>query len=96
MAAVSAALSRLLLRNLTNHRFGGQHEAGNRRCVLQGRARDLRRVDDARLHQVFVNVGLSVVAEVSVIVLAYLANDDGAFDARIVDDLTNRLSLPRG
>ena len=70
------------------------HQACNRRCVLQSRARDLSRIDDARLHQVFVIVGLSVVPKVRFIALTDLADDDGAFHTRVVDDLTDRLGLP--
>ena len=57
-AVAGTGRSRLLLRNLGDHRFGGQHQGRDGGRVLQRRAGHLGRVDDARLHQVFVLVGL--------------------------------------
>ena len=48
---------------LDDERFGREQEPGDRRRVLQRRAGDLGRVDDARLHQVLVRVGERVEAE---------------------------------
>jgi hypothetical protein len=54
-AAVAAACRRCLgLRNLDGDQgFGGQQQACDRGCVLQRRAGDLGRIDDAGLDQVF-------------------------------------------
>jgi hypothetical protein len=67
------------------------HQAGNRGRVLQSGARHFRRIDHTGLDQIFVLIGLSVVAEVGTVVLADLAHYDCAFFARVLDDLTNRL-----
>ncbi len=58
--------------------------------VLQRRADDLRRVDDAGLHQVLVGVGQRVEALV-VLHLAHLLHDDRAFVARVGRDPPQRL-----
>ena len=53
-AAGMAGRRRLLLRLLGHHRLGGEQQARDRRGVLQRRAHDLGRVDDAGLQQVLV------------------------------------------
>src|ERR1700689_4621868 len=58
----------LLLRNLSDHGFGGQHQRSDRRSVLQGRTRYLGRIDDAGLHQVLILRGGSIEAKVRVVV----------------------------
>src|SRR4051812_18129188 len=65
-AAVAARHCRslLLFRNFGDKSFGGEHQAGDRSRVLQGSARDLGRVNDTGLDQVFEFAGLGVVAEV--------------------------------
>ena len=83
--------SLLGLGDLRDHGFGRQHEAGDRGCVQQGSAGDLGRVDDAGLDQVLVLVGAGVVAEVGVLVLQDLADDNRAFFAGVADDLAQRL-----
>ena len=50
----------LLLGNLGDERFGGEQERRDRRRVLQRRAHDLGRVDDAGLDQVLVLVGAAL------------------------------------
>ena len=52
----------VLLRMLGDHRLGGDEEAGDRSRVLEGRAHDLGRVDDAGRDQVLVLFGLRVEA----------------------------------
>ena len=44
----------VVLRQLGDHRVGRQHQARDRRRVLQREARHLGRIDDAHLHQVAV------------------------------------------
>src|SRR5262245_36626583 len=84
---MSAASSRLLiLRLLRNERLGGQHQARNRRRVLQSRANDLHRVDDALSDQVTVLARCGVEAEGAGAFL-HLLDDDGAFFASVGDDL---------
>ncbi len=87
----AACRSGFLLRNFANHSFGRQHQTGDRSRVLQGRAGHLRRIDDTRFDQIFVLVGLSVVAKMRIVVLADFAHHDRAFFARVLDDLTDRL-----
>ena len=53
----------LLFGNLRHQRFGGEQQRGDRRRVLQRRADDLGRVDDAGRDQVFDLVVLRVVAD---------------------------------
>ena len=59
----------LLLGDLGDERFGRQHQRRDRRGVLQRRPHDLRRVDDARAHEVLVLLGRRVVAVVALRVL---------------------------
>src|SRR5208283_3873835 len=72
----------LLLRQLRDHALGREQEAGYRRRVLQGRARDLRLVDDAGLDEVLVLVGGDVEAVVA-LACGHLASDHRALDARV-------------
>ena len=74
-----------------NHGFSSQHQAGDGSCVLQRRARYLRRIDDARFDEVFVIFGRGVEAEALVLVVANLLDYDRAFLAGVLHDLTQRL-----
>src|SRR5579862_1580731 len=85
-AGHSAAAGRsflLLFRNLRDHGFGREQQRRDGRGVLERRADDLRRVDDTGLHQILVLVGRRVVAEVGVLVLLHLLENDGALDAGV-------------
>ena len=82
---------RLLLRLLGDHRFGRDQEARDRRCVLQGRADHLGRIDDAELEQVAVLVLLRVVAKAVVGLLQNLADHDRTVDGGVLDNLPSRL-----
>src|ERR1700679_3206870 len=91
-AAAVAGWSGLLgPRDLRDHGFGRQHEAGDRGCVLQGSAGYLGRVDDAGLDQVLVLVGAGVVADIGILVLQDLAYDHCTLFAGVADDLAQRL-----
>jgi hypothetical protein len=79
-----------LLRGFGDRGFRRDDEAGDRGCVLQRRAHDLHRIDDAGLHEVDVLFGLRVEAEIVVLVLAQLADNDRAFNAGVFHDLTDR------
>src|SRR4051795_723419 len=85
----AAGLS-VLLRQLGHHGFGRDQESRNRSCVLDRRAHDLGRVDDALLHEVAVLTGLRVEAVIVRLVLEDLADDDGAVLASVDRDLTSR------
>ena len=50
----------LLLRFLRHNRLGGDEQASDRGCILQRKANNLGRIDDAGLHHVDVLTGLSV------------------------------------
>src|SRR5436309_2911767 len=67
-AVAAGSRSLLLLRDLANHGFGGEHQAGDGGRVLQSGTGHLRGIDDTRGHEVFIDIGQSVVAEVSVVV----------------------------
>src|SRR5438876_3151144 len=79
-----------LFRNLRDQCFGGEQQARDGRGVLQRRARDLRRIDNSRLHQVGVFISGNVVALVAFALLHFL-DDERAFAARVVGKLTRRL-----
>ena len=81
---------RRLLRQLSDHGFGGDQERGDGRRVLDRNANHLGRVDDALGDQVAVLAGLAVEAERVLILLQDLADDDGAVLARIDGDLAGR------
>ena len=73
---MAAACCFLLLRDLGDHGLSGEHETCDRRGVLESGAGDLGGVDDAGLDQVFVSARRGVVAEVRVLGLVDLADDD--------------------
>ena len=83
-----------LLGQLGDQRFGGEQQAGDGRGVLQRGAGDLRRIDDAGLHEVFVFAGGDVVAFVALALLDFL-HDEGAFLAGVVGQLAERASMAR-
>src|SRR5208282_6674373 len=62
-AACTRARLRVFL-DVRHQSFGGEHQAGDRSGILQSEARDLGRVDYARLDQVAELLGFRVVAEV--------------------------------
>src|SRR6266550_14669 len=83
--------SLVLLLLLHDHALRGQQQSRDRRGVLERRAGDLGRVDDAGRHEVLEAVGLGAVAEVLVLRLLHLADDDRAFRARVLGDHADRL-----
>src|SRR4029077_20679753 len=87
--ATATAAAGLLLRSLGDERLGGEHERGHRGRVLERRAHDLGRVDDAGLHQVLVLLGRRVEAERALAVLDLL-HDDRTVDAAVAGDLAQR------
>src|SRR5205823_11744257 len=80
----------LRLRLLGHHRFGGEHQAGDRRGIEQGRPDHLGWIDDARLQQVLVLFLERVEAEGALAVL-HLVEDDRAFVAGVAGDPAERL-----
>src|SRR6266487_662925 len=76
---------------LHHHALGGEQQSRDGRGVLQRRARDLGRVDDAGRDQILVLVGLGVVAEVELGRLLHLAHDDRALGTRVLHDDPDRL-----
>ncbi len=75
----------LLLGLLGHHALCRQHETCHGGGVLESGAGDLRRVDDAGLHEVFVLLGRRVEPEGALLLLDLL-HHDGAFHARIGGD----------
>src|SRR6266851_2411006 len=69
------AAAGVLLRQFGHHGFGGDQKRCNRRCVLDRRANDLGRVDDALRDQVDVFAGLRVEAVGVLVLLEDLADD---------------------
>ena len=96
-AAHAAALCsrghrRICLRiGLVGHqRLGRQHARGDGHCVLQRRARDLRRVHNAGRDHVAVRFGVRVVAIADLAAGTDLVKNDGAVHARVLRDLADR------
>ena len=87
MAAASAGI--LLFGKVSHHAVGGEQEAGDGRGVLQRRARDLRRIDDAGLHEVAV-LGSTDVIAVRASRLLDVGDDKRGFDACVIDELPER------
>src|SRR5258708_251158 len=71
LATTTAAGILLVFRQVRDESFCGQHQRGDRGGVLQSSARHLGWINDAGFHQVFELIGLSVVAEVVVLGIAY-------------------------
>src|SRR5713226_954918 len=91
-AARSARHVRLLfLGDLENHRLGGQHQGRDAGRILQGRAGDLGRVDDAGLEHVDPLAGVGVEADRRLLLLLPLLHDDRTLVAGVDGDLADRL-----
>jgi len=71
--------------------FGGEHQAGDGRGVLQSQARDLGWVDNARLDHVAELFGVRVVAEVFVLALT---NAVGRESLLIISTTSKSMSHP--
>src|SRR5438093_10625750 len=81
----------LLLLLLRHHALGGEEQSRNGRGVLQRRAGDLRRVDDAGRDQILELVGLGVVAVVQFGRLLHLSHDDCVLGTRVLNNDADRL-----
>src|SRR2546423_128612 len=90
-AAARRSGSRLVFLLLDDDRFCRQEESGDRRRVLECRARHLSGVDDARLNEVLVRVREGVVAEGIILRATYLLDHERAFSAGVLHDHTDRL-----
>ena len=74
-----------------DHGFRGDQQASNRSCVLQGRADNLDRIDDAHGDHVAIFAGLGVVAEVVVRCFSrILPTTIEASSPALFSDLANR------
>src|SRR2546427_7187465 len=80
----------LVFRNIADERFGGEEQRRNGRRVLERRAHDLGRIDDARFHEILVRVGERVEA-LFVLHLAHFLYDDRSLLARIGRNPAGRL-----
>src|SRR6202041_2801628 len=69
----------------------GEHQRCNRTGIGQCSAHDLGRIEHARLDQILIVVGQSVVAEVDVLRLADLAQNHRTFFAGVLGDLAQSL-----
>src|SRR6266702_3194096 len=81
----------LLLLLLHHHALRGEEQSCDGRGVLQRRAGDLGRVDDAGRDQILVLVGLGVIAVVQLGRLPHLSHDDCALGTRVLHDDPDRL-----
>ena len=88
--AAHAAAFAFFVGDVGNHRFGGEHQAGNRSRVLQSVARHFRRVNHARRDQIFKFFGRRVEAEVFVVFGADFFDDDRAFFTGVAGNLAKR------
>ena len=89
-AACASALLVVFL-DVGHQSFGGEHQAGDRRGVLQSETGDLGWIDYAGLDQVAELAGIGVEAEVVVLGFADAADDHGAFVAGVESDLAHGL-----
>src|SRR5208337_231281 len=80
----------LLLRNLGDHRLGGNEQARDGGRVLQRGPHDLGRVDDALRYQVAVLAGLGVEAKGISVLVQNLADDNRAIVTGVDRDLARR------
>src|SRR2546428_630328 len=80
----------LLLLLLRHHALGGEEQSRNGRGVLQRRAGDLGRVDNAGRDQILELVGLGVVAIVQLGRLLHLSHDDRVLGTRVLHDDPDR------
>ena len=80
----------LILLGITDDALGGEEHAGDAGSVLQSHTCHFGRVDDAGSAEVLVAVCACVVAVVALLVL-HVVDDDAAFQACILDNLTQRL-----
>src|SRR3954447_20651467 len=88
-AVAGAAFLLLVFGQVGDQGVGGQQQGADAGGVLEGRAGDLGRVDDAGLDQVGVLVLQGVVAEVA-LPLGDLGDDDPAVLAGVLGDLVDR------
>ena len=87
MTAAAAGL--LLLGEIRDHAVGREQEARDGRRVLEGAARDLRRIDDTGLQEVAVLAGADVVA-VRAGRLLDVGDDERGLESGVVDELAER------
>ncbi len=80
----------LRLRLVGHHGFGGDQQRSNRGGVLQRRADNLGRVDDAGLHHVGEGAGGGIIAFVGVLALEKLADDDRTLGTGILGNVAGR------
>src|SRR5205807_1660980 len=80
-----------VLRLLHHHALGGEEQSRDGRGVLQRRARDFGRVDDAGRDQILVLVGLGVVAVVQLGRVLHLADHDRRLGPGVLRDDPDRL-----
>src|ERR1700683_320386 len=87
----SASAGLRLFLDVGDEGFGGEHQAGDGRGVLESEAGDFGGVDNARLNQVAELFGFRVVAEVIVLRFANAADDHSAFLTGVECDLPHGL-----
>src|SRR6266508_3661483 len=89
-AAAHAGAGRVRLRGFGDDCLGREDVLGDRRGVLQGRARDHGRVDDPGLDEVSVLAGIDV-QSVPLAGGPNVVDDDGALEPAVVGELAERL-----
>ena len=89
-AAGHCRTCRPVLRTVSDHRFGGDQQRGDRSRIFQRGAHHLGRVDDAELEHVAIFFGLRVEAEGCRSCFPDLASHDRAVDAGVLGDLAQR------
>jgi hypothetical protein len=88
--AATGGTAFILVLLVGDDRLGGEHQAGDRRRILERGARDFRRIDDAELDHGAVLFRLRVEAEVA-FAFEHPLHDDRAFQTGVRRDLTQRL-----
>src|SRR4029077_19584161 len=90
-AARSSSRLLVVFLQLGHQSFRGEHQAGDRRGVLESKAGDLGRVNDPSLHHIAVLASVGVEAEVFILGVTDFADHHSAFVSGIESDLAGRL-----
>lgn len=80
----------LFLRRFGNHGLGRNQQTADRSGILQSRADNLGRVDDAGLDHIGIFAGLSIITIVGIGAFQQFAGNNRTVNARILDNLTDR------
>lgn len=81
---------RFIFWQIANSGFGRDKQTSNRSGILQGRANNLGRIDNAGCSQIFIFFSLSIETDFVIIAIDQLTGNNGTVETSILSDLTNR------